>query len=178
MWWPVDNLHTLALNMISILFFISLILISLQTNPIYAVFSFILTAFFTFCLLFLLGAEFFALLILIIYIGVITILFLFIVFMYNLRVLNSPSLNYILSVWSLPLMLKVNWASQICYNCLYSCLNQTLVMPLLNNFSVDMFHFIALFNAHIICFLTVGLLIFFALLGSIAITFPFYKTQT
>jgi NADH-quinone oxidoreductase subunit J len=71
------------------LFIGSIILISSQTNPIYAVFSFILAALSAFFLLILLGAEFFALLILIIYIGVITILFLFVVFMYNLRVLTK-----------------------------------------------------------------------------------------
>lgn len=77
------------------LLFLSLILISLQTNPIYAVFSFILTAFLTFSLLLVLKAEFFALLILIIYIGVITVLFLFVVFMYNLRIITSNSLFFL-----------------------------------------------------------------------------------
>lgn len=57
----------------------------MQNNPVQAVFSFILTALITFLMLLILGAEFFALLVLIIYTGVITVLFLFVVIMYNLR---------------------------------------------------------------------------------------------
>lgn|GEM_PF-3774020 len=68
-----------------VLMFFSVFLIILQQNPVYAVFSFIMTALSTFLFLVLVGAEFFALLILIIYTGVITVLFLFVVIMYNLR---------------------------------------------------------------------------------------------
>jgi len=72
---------------------LSLLLILIQNNPVYSVFSFIFVAFIVFNILLLLGAEFFALLILIIYTGVITVLFLFVIVMYNLRQLNTSEIN-------------------------------------------------------------------------------------
>ena len=63
----------------------ALFLILIQNNPVYSVFNFIFIAFIVFFILVLIGAEFFALLILIIYTGVITVLFLFVIIMYNLR---------------------------------------------------------------------------------------------
>lgn len=84
----LNQLQNILMNVSLLLMLISLILIIMQKNPVYAVFSFILTAMSTFSFLLLIGAEFFALLILIIYTGVITVLFLFVVIMYNLREIN------------------------------------------------------------------------------------------
>lgn len=80
-----EVVSTCLLYTIFIFLLISLPIICLQTNPVYAVFSFIITALCAFLLLLLVGAEFFAIIILIIYIGVITVLFLFVVIMYNIR---------------------------------------------------------------------------------------------
>lgn len=63
---------------------ISVFIISFQTAPIYGTFSFIgVTAIVAFYLI-LQGAEFLALLILIIYTGVISVLFIFTILIYNL----------------------------------------------------------------------------------------------
>ena len=78
----------------AVLFFIlcSLFILVVQTNPVYAVFSFILTALLTSIFLILVGAEFFAIIILIIYTGVIAVLFIFVVIMYNFQIIN-PSFS-------------------------------------------------------------------------------------
>jgi NADH:ubiquinone oxidoreductase subunit 6 (subunit J) len=81
--------YQLIILKVSLFFMIStLFLIILQTNPVYSIFSFIITAVAVFSFLLLIGAEFFALLVLIIYLGVITVLFIFVVIMYNLRLLD------------------------------------------------------------------------------------------
>jgi NADH-quinone oxidoreductase subunit J len=171
-----DYLIQYFLIALCVLIFLSLILISLQTSPIYAVFSFILTAFLTFWLLIFIQAEFFALLILIIYIGVITVLFLFIVFMYNLRVLTTTSIFFLTHPVFIFINIKVYWLVQICLQCLYPCLNQNLLLLTDSFQTLDIFYFVSLFNDHFISFLVTGLLIFLALIGCIVITFPFYKT--
>jgi NADH:ubiquinone oxidoreductase subunit 6 (subunit J) len=74
-----------GVNFLFVLMLLTSIMIALQNNPVYAVFSFILTALMVCVCFLLLGAEFFALLILVVYTGVITVLFLFVVIMYNLR---------------------------------------------------------------------------------------------
>ena len=84
----LNQLQNVLMNISLVFMLLSLILIIMQKNPVYAVFSFVLTAMSTFSFLLLIGAEFFALLILIIYTGVITVLFLFVVIMYNLREIN------------------------------------------------------------------------------------------
>jgi hypothetical protein len=44
-----------------------------------------------------------------------------------------------------------------------------------NYVTFDLFYLVELFNQHYVGFILVGFLIFFALIGSIVITFPFYK---
>jgi NADH-quinone oxidoreductase subunit J len=84
----------------------TLLLIIVQTNPVYAVFSVILSALTLFSILLLIGAEFFALLILIIYTGVITVLFLFVVIMYNLREVPTYLYHILLNPLFLLLLFK------------------------------------------------------------------------
>jgi len=83
-----NNLQIFLMNLSMAFMVLTVFLIVIQRNPVFAVFSFVLTALSTFSFLILIGAEFFALLILIIYTGVITVLFLFTVIMYNLREVN------------------------------------------------------------------------------------------
>ena len=80
--------YSFLLKSVIVLLISTIFLVVIQANPVFAVFSFIGTAFCSFLFFIIIGAEFFALLILIIYTGVITILFLFVVIMYNLRVIN------------------------------------------------------------------------------------------
>jgi NADH-quinone oxidoreductase subunit J len=83
------NFYNTTITAVLLMSLGSLVLIVFQTNPVYAVFSFIITALITSLLCLLVGAEFFALLILIIYIGVIAVLFIFVVIMYNFQMMSS-----------------------------------------------------------------------------------------
>ena len=87
----LNQLQIMLMNICLLFMLLSLILIILQKNPVYAVFSFVLTAMSTFSFLLLIGAEFFALLILIIYTGVITVLALFLSLLHPLGPIKVPS---------------------------------------------------------------------------------------
>jgi NADH-quinone oxidoreductase subunit J len=175
----LNQIQNTFINAIMLFMLLSVFLIIVQKNPVYAVFSFILTALFTFLFLLLIGAEFLALLILIIYTGVITVLFLFVVIMYNLRDINISKAvtHFILDPSISILAFKIYWANKICYNNLHPLLVQTISINTENFYTLDVIQFIALFNEHYLIFLFCGLLIFIAMIGSIVITYPFYKYQ-
>src|SRR6185312_2964524 len=78
----LNQIQITLINVTLLFMLASLILIAIQSNPVFAVFGFITTALSAFTFLILIGAEFFALTILIIYTGVIAVLFLFVVIMY------------------------------------------------------------------------------------------------
>jgi|GEM_PF-4803869 len=67
---------------------------------------------------------------------------------------------------------------KLCYNCLHPILVQTVSIEDANLHTLDVVQFIALFNDHYLEFLFCGLLIFIALIGSVVITYPFYKHQS
>jgi NADH-quinone oxidoreductase subunit J len=150
----------------------SLFLILVQNNPVYSVFSFILVAFIVFTILLVVGAEFFALIILIIYTGVITVLFLFVIIMYNLRVTRFTEVSVWYSVFLVLLIYKLTWFSLS----LLSIFGPNL--RLAANFlmyTADVTHFIGLFNGHFLLFFFCGLLIFIAMIGSVVLTASFFK---
>lgn len=160
------------LNFLSLILLLSLFLVLIQNNPVYSVFSFIFVAFIVFNILLLLGAEFFALLILIIYTGVITVLFLFVIVMYNLRQLNTSEINVWYSSFLVVLIYKLTWV----LNGLLSSLGCSLrVVSNFLMFTTDVTQFIVLFNGHYVIFFFCGLLIFIAMLGSVVITSSFFK---
>lgn len=73
---------------------------------------------------------------------------------------------------------KVFWFQDICAGCLEPfvlkqlvCLDEGLL------YTLDVVYLVQLFNDHFFLFLMCGLLIFVAMLGSIVITYPFYKQQ-
>ena len=117
--------------------------------------------------------------ILIIYTGVITVLFLFVVIMYNLREINVGKVltQFIMDPTNIVIAFKSYWANKICFNCLHPLLVQTVSLNTNNLYTLDVVQFIALFNEHYLVFLFCGLLIFIAMIGSIVITYPFYKYQ-
>src|SRR5438105_2328482 len=90
----LNNLQLFLMNISMAIMVLATFLILIQRNPVFAVFGFVLTAFSTFLFLIFIGAEFFSLLILIIYTGVITVLFLFTVIIYNLRDVNINLRNF------------------------------------------------------------------------------------
>lgn len=160
------------LNFLSILLLLSLLLILIQNNPVYSVFSFIFVAFIVFNILLLLGAEFFALLILIIYTGVITVLFLFVIVMYNLRQLNTSEINVWYSAFFVVLLYKITWMLNAILSSL-GCSVRAVSNFLM--FTTDVTQFIAIFNGHYMLFFFCGLLIFIAMIGSVVVTSSFFK---
>lgn len=172
-----NSLQITLINITMVFMIITLFLIVMQRNPVYAVFSFILTALSVFFFLILIGAEFLALLILIIYTGVITVLFLFVVIMYNLRDVKLYIHNLLYNPLVVVVAFKIYWAHTICWNVVQPLLKQTISLTSDNLYTLDVIQFVALFNEHSIMFLGCGLLLFIAMIGSIVITYPFTKHQ-
>ena len=96
------------INILFLVLVLTLFLILLQKNPVYSIFTFILIAFWIFLLLLTMNSEFFALLILIIYTGVITVLFIFVVIMYNLRDIQLYSFNLFINPFFGLFLIKLN----------------------------------------------------------------------
>lgn len=86
----------LAFFCIFSLFFFVGVYIILTDNPVHSILALVLIFFLSSCLAIALGVEFLALLILIVYVGAISVLFLFVVMMLNIRVLelNASLLKY------------------------------------------------------------------------------------
>jgi len=154
----------------------SLFLIVFQKDPVFAVFTFIIIALLSFFLLTLIGAEFLALLILIIYTGVITVLFLFVVIMYNLRNINIHIQSLLFNPFIGFLIYKLYWFNKICNNLIYLMLYQNYYLATAQ-YSLDVINFVDLFNEYHVLFIYVGIIILVAMIGSVVITFPFYKQQ-
>lgn len=74
------------------IFFLLLLIVGLYTlltnNPVHSILSLVLIFFLSSCLTIALGVEFLAILILIVYVGAISVLFLFVVMLLNIRVLE------------------------------------------------------------------------------------------
>lgn len=165
-------------NVLFLFLLLTLFLIIMQKNPVYAVFSFILTALLTFTLLLLMGAEFFALLILIIYTGVITVLFLFVVIMYNLRDIKLYIHNILFSPFFVLLYAKFYWLNDVFTSGYSDLLNIAFWdNARTNTWALDVVQFTELYNDHYFLFFMCGLLLFVAMMGSIVITYPFFKYQ-
>lgn len=169
---------TKLLNVLFVLLLLTLFLIIMQKNPVYAVFSFILTALLVFTLLLVMGAEFFALLILIIYTGVITVLFLFVVIMYNLRDIKLYIHNILFSPFFVLLYAKICWLDTV-FRVGYSDVLRFVMFDWERTSlcTLDVVKFTALYNDHYFLFFMCGLLLFVAMMGSIVITYPFFKYQ-
>lgn len=87
----------LYINFFVVLILITSLCVILSKNPVQSVLFLVLVFFFSSLLLLLIGAEFLAILLVIIYVGAISILFLFVVMMLNLKVveLHSTFYNYL-----------------------------------------------------------------------------------
>jgi NADH-ubiquinone oxidoreductase chain 6 len=70
------------------------VIICCNSNPMYSIFSFIGLIFFLSAYIIKHNVEFIAIAFLIIYIGAITVIFIFVVFLLNLYGLSTPNLNY------------------------------------------------------------------------------------
>lgn len=87
---------TLLFIILFFLFFFVGLFIMLTNNPVHAILALVLIFFLSSCLSLMLGVEFLAILILIVYVGAISVLFLFVVMLLNIRVLelNVSLLKY------------------------------------------------------------------------------------
>lgn len=87
---------TILFLLIFFLFFFVGLFIMLTDNPVHAILALVLIFFLSSCLSLTLGVEFLAILILIVYVGAISVLFLFVVMLLNIRVLelNASLLKY------------------------------------------------------------------------------------
>ena len=152
--------------------FTLLFLVVFQQNPVYSVFSFMgLVGGFSVGLA-LVGAEFLALMVFVIYIGVIAVLFLFVIIMYNLKMVGFTFSG--LGGFLFALMLGGSKFLWVCYWNLQwisgiGVFENSFVVP-------DICNFVALFNEHSFLLLFCGLLLFIAMIGSIVITASFTST--
>jgi NADH-quinone oxidoreductase subunit J len=149
------------------LLLVTLISILLQKDPVFAVFSFILHILLISLFLLIVGAEFFALLVLIIYAGVIVVLFLFVVIIYQIRTIDISIRSFFLNPLIVILITKLYWLYGVLQN---ELMHQFRFVRLEKICTLDVSGFILLFNEHFTSFIFSGLLIFIAFIGSISLT--------
>lgn len=171
----------------SILLIINTMMVILSKNSIYSVLFLVLSFIITSCLLFLLECEFLALVFLIIYVGAISILFLFVVMMLNIKIVNStkdiakyiPIGNIIGGIFFFELYANIS----------DSYLNNPYYNSFLSNHYVNWFEKIdfltniesigqVLYTFYVVQFLVSGLILLVAVLGAVVLTMSNYKTTT
>lgn len=179
-------------------------LVLYQKDPIIAVFLFILIAIMIFIFLILIGAEFIALLISIIYAGVIIVLFLFTVIIYNLQGINFeiPTISFrkivqlvhfitwknilwVISIILTFLLVYSIWGGEFAgmrEPCLvvarHTHLYPIFSLPSYASYTIDIIQLSCLFNKHSGLFLACGLLLFIAIIGSVVMTYSFIKPHS
>lgn len=145
----VLNQIQITLINVTLLFMLSsLILIAIQSNPVFAVFGFITTALSAFGLLVLIGAEFFALTILIIYTGVIAVLFLFVVIMFNMRELQTQVRSVVFNPITAVAVLKIFFMYELLMGAVRSLVDTTVSLQAAQLHTLDVVYFVNLFNEH------------------------------
>ncbi len=181
----------------------SIFLVIRRKNPISAIFAFIIFAIMLYGLLFIIGAEFIALVVIIIYTGVIAVLFLFVVLMYNLHTLNLSWFTKSFSrakrwrnriiIFIVVLYMQAPFTAvtaSFCnpelavharYGIPTSIFNtnkehwSALDDTIISVYVEDVSHLSIIFNQYGIILIICGLLLFIAMVGSIVITYPFSK---
>ena len=175
--------------MISVIFYLfsftaisSAVLVISCRNPVHSVLALIATFFAIAGLFVLLGAEFLAMLMMIVYVGAVAVLFLFVVMMLEIdfvelragfsRYLPAGIIFGAVLVFELSLMLG-NWT-----------LSENITLNIANPTSLDVTNTIALskiiYTEYIYLFQTSGLILFVAMIGAIVLTFrenPIVKRQ-
>ena len=144
----LNQIQITLINVTLLFMLASLILIAIQSNPVFAVFGFITTALSAFTFLILIGAEFFALTILIIYTGVIAVLFLFVVIMFNMRELKTQVRSVVFNPITAVALLKVFFMYELLMGAVRSLVDTTVHLEAANLHTLDVVHFVSLFNEH------------------------------
>jgi NADH-quinone oxidoreductase subunit J len=142
-------------------------------NPVHSVLSLIVTFIAVACIFILLGAEFLAMLIMIVYVGAVAVLFLFVVMMLDVdfvqlrvglsRYLPAGIIFGIVMVFELGLLLT-NWK-------ISSSAAENIDSPIPINTSNTIALSKVLYTDYIYLFQSAGLILFVAMIGAIVLTF-------
>jgi hypothetical protein len=98
--------------------------------------------------------------------------------MYNLRDVQLYSYNLFINPFFGIFIFKMYWFNKI-FKTGYIDVLHSNIWKLENNtlWSLDVVQFTDLYNNHYFLFFMCGLLLFIAMLGSVVITYPFFKYQ-
>jgi len=173
-----------SLIQIFLLFFSSLLIISAlllinTKNPVYSVLFLILV----FCnstgLLLLFNIEFISILLIIIYIGAITVLFLFVIMMLNIQTYKNPNFNYLITFFFLSGMLLFVFEEIILFvnpnSSIFNIYNEWILLldQITNIETVGQ----VMYTYYFPLFLTVGIILLLALIGAVLLTLTEKKTN-
>lgn len=171
----------LYLLVICILFVFIGLFVILTNNPVHSILALVLIFFLSSCLTLSLGVEFLALLILIVYVGAISVLFLFVVMLLNIRVLelNISLLKYwwlgvlysfffLLNLLYVVTAFSVNGADTLPY--FIDLNNQTMEWVSISQFGELVFLY---FPHFLIC---AGLILFIAIVSPVVLSFVSFQS--
>lgn len=167
-------------SILCLLLLLSGLMVSFSANPVESVLFLILTFFLSGIILFLFNAEFFGLILIIVYVGAIAVLFLFVVMMLNLKVYESVfTKNFQTTIFIFFLFILVSIILFIYLNDIFNnqklsidSTNDILLIDNLNN--IDVLGQV-LYNYYLASFLVAGLILLIALVGSIVLTLRFNR---
>jgi NADH-quinone oxidoreductase subunit J len=176
----IMNFDMILFYFISISLLFSSLLIVLEINSVYSILLLVLAFVLASSLLLLLECEFMALIFVIIYVGAISVLFLFVIIMLNLKTTNSlkdlvkylPTNNFLALVFSLEILIII----------LESFKPNYYFNSLLFNFNVNWLYKLdyitdlkalgqILYTHYVFQFLIVGMILLIAIIGAVALTF-------
>jgi NADH-quinone oxidoreductase subunit J len=163
-----------------LLILLSGLMVAFSSNPVESVLFLILTFFIAGTTLFLFNAEFFGLILIVVYVGAIAVLFLFVIMMLNLKIYenfftkninNSILVLFIFFVMSIVLFIFLNGIFNN-QKLPLDVINDVLLIDNLNN--IDVLGQV-LYNYYLASFLVAGLILLVALVGSIVLTLRFNR---
>jgi NADH:ubiquinone oxidoreductase subunit 6 (subunit J) len=168
--------NNIFINLVYSFIVLSSIFVIVSSNAIYALFFLVLSFIFSSILLISLECEFLALLIIIIYVGAISVLFLFLIMMVDFKMKNSykhsaiylfSGIFYLLLIYFLMLdHLIINFKS--CYDNKYYTLNYYINWVNLQNsiYEVESYSLI-LYSFFVLQFLLIGFILLVVLIGAV-----------
>ena len=171
------------LNSLMFMFLILLIVNSILTimskNSVHSVLFLVLNFLVSFGLLIILERDFLALVFLIIYVGAISILFLFVVMMLDLKIINSN--KDLLKYFPIGIIVSILFLSEVCYYVKISfCSNSYNVNYLTNDYTnwylnINILNDISaigqvLYTHYVVQFLISGLILLLAVIAAIVLT--------
>ena len=152
---------------------ISALLVVRAANPVHSVLYLIFAFFNTAALFLLLGAEFLAMILIIVYVGAVAVLFLFVVMMLNINV--SEIREGITRYWALGAILGMVLVAEILigfttYNFSPEAWRQTVANPIPAGVSNTEALGVLIYTDYIYVFQTAGLILLVAMIGAIVLT--------